>query len=85
MNKMAEQFLPRRTLSFADRLQMASMGSDEYNARMYKQYKRHSLYRQYAQLLLQEAQIQNTQETDIDECPNELGIKSPVRKKDKLG
>ena len=78
---MAQEFLPKRSISFAERLEMASMGTDAYNRKLYREAKMRKLHGNYARQLLQDAEL-NTSKTDTEECANELGVESPVRKKD---
>jgi hypothetical protein len=80
------EYLPHRTLSFAERLEMARLGTDGYQEMLRKQHIKDSLIHRYAKTLIEDAKLRDDSQKcgEVDDCVNELGLKSPVRKKNNL-
>ena len=82
---MTQRYLPNRSLSFEERLNMAGLSINSNQEFSYRQ-PTHSLIRKYTQQLLEDGKRQNQAQNyeNVEGCINELGTKSPTRKKNNL-
>jgi len=83
---MTQRYLPYRTLSFAERLEIAGLNPDTFQPMSYRKQQTDSLIRKYVKEMLEDAEMNNQGQNyeNVDECINELGTKSPTRKKNNL-